>query len=103
MTTQSSLLHQLNSIVKGNRNMNDVALKVKNLLGLPNRPSVFTSLSTAESYAMGKWKQGGSHGISVLVLAEAPNVYFIAADNREEATMVRAGFTRYSSPLHPKS
>lgn len=103
MVSQSSLMAQIREKIKGNRNMNDVAVSVRNILGLANRPDVFTSLSTAESYAKGKWKSGGAHGISILTFSEVPNVYFVAADNREEAAMVRAGFVRHSSPLHTKA
>ena len=103
MVSQSQILAQLREKVKGNRNMNDIAIGVKNILGLSNRPDVFTSLKNAESYANGKWKSGGAHGISVLTLADAPGVFFVAADNREEAAMLRAGFMRHSTPLHPKA
>lgn len=103
MVSSSSLLNQLRERIKGNRNMNDVAVGVRNILGLSNRPDVFTNLATAENYAKGKWKSGGAHGISILTFAEAPGVFFVAADNREEAAMLRTGFIRHSTPLHPKS
>lgn len=103
MVSQAQILSQLRERVKGNRNMNDIAVGVRDILGLSNRPDVFTNLKNAESYANGKWKSGGAHGISILTLADAPGVFFVASSNREEAAMLRAGFVRHSSALHPKA